>query len=210
VGTRHLVWDWNGTLLDDLTVVVAASNAAFVHGGGEPIDADRHRREYRRPLVDFYSAVLGRPLAPGEFDALEDVFYRSYRAQLLSCGLAADAVEAINSWEGTQSLLSMYHHDRLIPEVTRHGLVERLLRIDGRRDVADLPKEGLLRSHLASLELAGPDVVLIGDSVDDARAAVAVGAACVLYAGGFTHPEVLAATGHPVAHTLVEAVSLAG
>jgi hypothetical protein len=45
--------------------------------------------------------------------------------------------------------------------------------------------------------------------VDDAHAAAAVGAACVLYGGGFTDPRRLAETGRPVASSLVEAVELA-
>ena len=40
-------------------------------------------------------------------------------------------------------------------------------------------------------------------------AAASVGAAAVLYAGGFTHPARLRAAGLPVADTLVEAVELA-
>src|SRR5205807_1821814 len=66
-----------------------------------------------------------------------------------------------------------------------------------------------LAAHLDALGLTGPECVLIGDSVDDAHAADAVGAACVLYSGGFTDPERLAETGRPVAHTLTEAVRLA-
>jgi hypothetical protein len=52
--------------------------------------------------------------------------------------------------------------------------------------------------------------VLIGDSLDAAAAADSVGAAVVLYTGGFTHPDRLRAAGRPVADTLVEAVALAG
>ena len=64
-------------------------------------------------------------------------------------------------------------------------------------------------SHLAALGLDGADCVLVGDSVDDAEAAEAVGAGCVLYSGGFTDIDRLRATGRPVAHTLTEAVRLA-
>ena len=59
------------------------------------------------------------------------------------------------------------------------------------------------------MELKGPDVVLIGDTVDDALAAQAVGARCVLYSGGFTEARQLRATGAPVVDTLTEAVALA-
>jgi len=65
-----------------------------------------------------------------------------------------------------------------------------------------------LIAHLAELGLTGPDCVLIGDSVDDAHAADAVGAGCVRYSGGFTDSERLRATGKLVARSLSEAVEL--
>ncbi len=207
---KHLVWDWNGTLLDDLDLVVAATNAAFAEIGGPTVTADEHRRDYRRPIVDYYSYVMGRPVAADEFERLDRVFHDAYRERLVDCALATGAVEAINAWPGTQSLLSMWFHDELLPEVTRRGLVERLARIDGLRAVVGGGhKVEHLVAHLAALEVKGHDAVLIGDSVDDAHAAAEVGAKCVLYAGGFTDPPLLQATGLPVASTLLEAVQLA-
>jgi phosphoglycolate phosphatase-like HAD superfamily hydrolase len=206
----HLVWDWNGTLLNDLEPVVEATNAAFALVGGPVVDADEHRRDFRRPIVDYYAYVLGRPIDAAEFVRLDRVFHDTYRTRLVDCALADDAIEAINAWPDTQSLLSMFFHDELVPEVTRRGLVDRLARVDGlRAQVGGGHKAEHLREHLAALTVAGEDTVLIGDSIDDAHAADEVGAAIVLYTGGFTDPDVLRATGRPCADTLVEAVKLA-
>jgi phosphoglycolate phosphatase-like HAD superfamily hydrolase len=206
----HLVWDWNGTLLDDLDLVVAATNAAFAAVGGPSVTTDEHRRDFRRPVVDYYTFVLGRPVDQVEFERLDRVFHDAYRRRLVDCALAPDAVEAINTWEGTQSLLSMWFHDELVPELTRRGLVERLARVDGlRAAVGGGHKLEYLVEHLSALGVDGPEAVLIGDSVDDAHAAAAVGAGCVLYAGGFTDPARLEATGLPVAYSLVAAVEMA-
>jgi phosphoglycolate phosphatase-like HAD superfamily hydrolase len=206
----HLVWDWNGTLLNDLDLVVEATNAAFAAIGGPAVTADDHRRDFRRPVVDYYAFVLGRPVTADEFVRLDHAFHTAYRTKLLECALAADAAEAINAWSGTQSLLSMWFHDELLPEVSRRGLAERLVRIDGlRATVGGGHKAEHLVEHLAALEVKGDETVLIGDSIDDAHAADEVGAAVVLYAGGFTDPEVLRASGRPLAPTLVEAVALA-
>nr|BFE67619.1 hypothetical protein GCM10020092_009200 [Actinoplanes digitatis] len=57
--------------------------------------------------------------------------------------------------------------------------------------------------------MPGDQVVLIGDSLDDAEAAESVGGVCVLYSGGFTDPSRLRASGRPVADTLLEAVRIA-
>jgi phosphoglycolate phosphatase-like HAD superfamily hydrolase len=206
----HLVWDWNGTLLDDLALVVAATNASLASVGGPSVTADEHRRDFRRPVWMYYEYVLGRSLTQEEFAVLDRAFHDAYRRGLADTTLAADARDAMAAWAGTQSLLSMWFHHELVPLVTTHGLHTQLLRVDGLRDpLGGGSKAPYLRAHLDALGLKGSDCVLIGDSIDDAHAAQEVGAGIVLYAGGFTDPERLRATGVPVAHSLLEAVTLA-
>jgi len=210
VTCAHLVWDWNGTLLDDLTLVVAATNSAFAAIGGPAVDADEHRRQFRRPIAQYYAEVLGRAVDREEFGRLDRIFHDAYRVGLTSCALASDAAAAIKSWPGTQSLLSMWFHDELVPAVETFGLTGLFSRIDGLRTAVggDL-KAGHLGAHLRELGISGDRVVLIGDSLDDAEAAAANGGRCVLYTGGFTDPDRLRASGLPVADTLTGAVELA-
>ncbi|GGK30111.1 phosphatase [Pilimelia terevasa] len=206
----HLVWDWNGTLLDDLALVISATNAAFTSAGAGAVDPDTHRRRFRRPIVDYYGEVLGRELSAAEFAGLDAVFHEAYRRGLVDVRLAADAEAAMRAWPGGQSLLSMWFHDELVPAVRGYGLDGLLRRVDGlRHEVGGGSKHAHLVAHLAALELPGSQVVLIGDTVDDAEAAAAVGAACVLYTGGLTDPDQLRGAGVPVADTLLAAVELA-
>ena len=103
----------------------------------------------------------------------------------------------------------------MVPQ--RAGAGHRTVRLTAHfRRVDGLPgtaggglKAGHLARHLAELGIDGTDVVLIGDSLDDADAAHAVGGAAVLYTGGFTDPARLRASGLPVADSLTEAVKLA-
>jgi phosphoglycolate phosphatase-like HAD superfamily hydrolase len=212
VAREHLVWDWNGTLLNDLELVVAATNRVFAALGGRPVTVEEHRLHFRRPVADFYAAVLGRAVDAEEFDRLDAIFHDAYRAGLTTCALADDAVAAMRAWPGTQSLLSMWFHEDLVPAVTTFGLDGRFQRVDGVRVAVGgdrAYKAGHLATHLESLGIEGRSAVLIGDSVDDADAADSVGAACVLYTGGFTHRDRLRAAGRPVADTLAEAVEIA-
>ncbi|QSB14436.1 HAD family hydrolase [Natronosporangium hydrolyticum] len=210
-GERHLVWDWNGTLSDDLTLVVSATNAALGSVGGPEITAEQHRQDFRRPIADYYAGVLGRPVDAAEFVELDRRFHEAYLAGL-PCELAADAEEALRAWSGTQSLLSMWFHSDLVPAVAAHGLTDHFARIDG------VPRQWLgqgsskgprLVAHLTELGLTDASVVMIGDTVDDAHAAAAAGADCVLYSGGFSSAEQLRTAGVPVVDTLLEAVWLA-
>ena len=206
----HLVWDWNGTLLDDLHLVVSSTNAAFASVGARPVDSDEHRRQFRRPVAEFYAEILERAIDDEEFGRLDRIFHDAYRLGLTSTTLADDALAAIKSWPGSQSLLSMWFHSELVPAVETYGLAGIFARVDGlRTEIGGDLKAGHLARHLAELQVTGDRVVLIGDSLDDAAAAASVGGAAVLYTGGFTHPARLRAAGLPVADTLVEAVEIA-
>jgi phosphoglycolate phosphatase-like HAD superfamily hydrolase len=210
VARTHLVWDWNGTLLDDLHLVVSSTNEAFSAVGGRSVDPDEHRRQFRRPVAEFYAEMLGRAVDADEFGRLDRIFHDAYRVGLTSTSLAADAMTAIKSWSGTQSLLSMWFHSELVPAIETYGLAGVFVRVDGlRTEVGGDLKAGHLARHLAELGIAGDQAVLIGDSLDDGAAADSVGAASVLYTGGFTDPARLRASGRPVADTLAEAVDLA-
>ncbi len=215
---RHVVWDWNGTLCDDHHVVVDGLNAVLDDVGIPPVDIATYQRLYTRPVQVFYECVFGRPIDPEEWRRVDDVFHDAYAAALAHAGLASDAEVVLNEVEGrgqTQSLLSMYRHDDLVPLVIRFGIADRFARIDGVRGAGGGTKAPYLEAHLAVV-IADPatdadQVLVIGDALDDAAAAAThVGAPCVLYDGG-AHPRgQLEATGFPVASTLTQAVEIAG
>ncbi len=206
----HLVWDWNGTLLDDFAITVAATNATFAACAGPQVSGEQHRRQFRRPISGYYAEMLGRRVDEAEFARLDKVFHDEYHARLIDCQLSADAAQVLATWAGTQSLLSMWFHDQLLPYVEGFGLTGHFRRIDGLRvTTGGGSKAQHLVRHLAELGVKGSDSVLIGDTLDDAAAAAEVGARCVLVTGGFTDMDRLLATGLPVAGSLTEAVRLA-
>jgi len=215
---RHVVWDWNGTLFDDLPIVVASVNVSLRSVGAPPIDADRYREVYQRPLHRFYEVLLGRPVLPDEMAAIDRDFHDAYHALLDQARLTVDArsaVELVAARGQTQSVLSMWWHDRLVPAVRYFGLEEHMLAVDGHRGPAGASKQNHLERHVDQLTRLFPGrvrregVVVIGDVTDDADAARAVEVGCVLYDGGSQPRAALEATGAPVAATLMEAVELA-
>jgi phosphoglycolate phosphatase-like HAD superfamily hydrolase len=216
-GIKHIVWDWNGTLFDDQPLVTSATNASLLAVGCTELGAGQYQELYRRPLQDFYLALVGRRFSESEWILVESAFSSAYAAGIDVCGLAGDALAAMDGWAPfSQSLLSMYDHDKLVPLVDSLGLTGRLARIDGRPPALDFgPKAKYLVAHLERLRVTHPgldpsEVALVGDCVDDAMAALEVGATAVLYTGGSSSRRNLEAArlGLPVVDTLTEAVVL--
>jgi len=215
---HHIVWDWNGTLFDDLHIVVDAVNTSLARFGEGPIDADAYRAHYRRPVPLFYESLLGRTIDEAMWHTIDEEFHRAYHASLDQAGLAPDAIQAVDAVVragGTQSVLSMWWHDQLVPAVRAFGLDDRMIAVDGHRGAPGETKAEHLAHHVERLNLAHPGlsddtVVAIGDITDDAVAAGAVGMGCVLYDSGSQPRSVLEGERVPVADSLLEAVWLAG
>ncbi|MFE7550870.1 HAD family hydrolase [Streptomyces gardneri] len=209
---KHLVWDWNGTLLDDTGAVIGATNAAFAELGLEQITLERYRELYTVPVPKFYERLMGRLPTAEEWTVMDGAFHRHYWARAEDCGLTLGAAELLAARQAsgfTQSLLSLAPHAELIPLVRRHGIAERFVRMDGRVDASTDGKSGHMVRHLAALSVPAERVVVIGDAADDALAAAHVGARAVLYTGGSHSRASLERVGVPVVDSLAEAVAVA-
>ena len=133
---RRVVWDWNGTLFNDHVGVVAAVNDALALLGVASIDADTYRSHYTRPVQRFYEQLAGRPITAEQWQALDDGYHHSYHAWVERMGLAPDAPAALTAAEEaglTQSLLSMWRHQDLVPLVEQLGIGRFFVRVDGLR-----------------------------------------------------------------------------
>ena len=210
---KHIVWDWNGTLVDDLALTVATTNAVLRSYGGAPVTVEQFRDTFVRPVADYYRRTLRRAVTAAEFAVMDKAFHDAYNAGFRDCVLMRDAVAALRSWQRggkTQSVLSMLGHDDLVTAARWFELDHYFTRVDGRRAaVGGGAKARMLVEHLASVGAAAADCVLVGDTVDDAMAAAAAGTHCVLFTGGLTDRARLRDTGMPVAETLNDAVRVA-
>ncbi|WP_077800595.1 HAD family hydrolase [Streptomyces sp. JHA26] len=208
----HIVWDWNGTLFHDNNAIIGATNAAFAEFGLEPITLEQYRTLYCVPVPKFYERLMGRLPTDAEWEVMDAAFHRYYTEHRVRCGLTEGAAELLAGWRAagrSQSILSMYGHEELVPLVRGLGIEAHFLRVDGRTGPSGGSKAEHMVRHLAAL---GPVVdpartVVIGDAADDALAARHVGALAVLYTGGSHGRASLEGAGAPVVDTLGEAVA---
>jgi phosphoglycolate phosphatase-like HAD superfamily hydrolase len=212
VDRGHIVWDWNGTLLDDLPIVIEAVNRSIGALGERPISADDYRDHYTRPVRHFYDGLFGRSVTDDEWLRLNTSFHDSYFTLAHEVDLAPgarDALEMIEDAGWTQSLLSMSPQDWLTKIVARLGLTPRFDLVDGLSGPTGGLKAQHLETHLETLGVDGRATIVIGDTPDDVAAAHRVEATPILFHGGSHHIEILEAEGVPIAETLVEAAEVA-
>ena len=183
---EHIVWDWNGTLLDDSWLCLEILNELLTTQGLPTVTPEHYREIFDFPVRDYYERA-GFDLAATPFEELAAYFVTEYERRRFECSLRSGAPEVLGELQAAglgQSLLSAYRHDYLVSAVASWGIGEHFLRLAGQGDAWADGKEGLGRRHVATLGLTPERVAFVGDTTHDAQVAAAVGARCILVDGG--------------------------
>jgi phosphoglycolate phosphatase-like HAD superfamily hydrolase len=211
----HLVWDWNGTLFADNRALIDATLEAFAAAGFPAVTRAHYRQHHTKAVDVFFARLAGRPLTAAEHRGLLEDFRSRYAGYLGRTGLAPDAGAALSRWRDagrSQSLLSLYDHGKLLRLTAEKGIADFFTLVEGSREPGAGRKAPHLARHLERLRVNPAEVLLVGDSVDDAVAAEECGTRCVLYDAGrdaLHSRESLEARSVPVVATLREAVGVA-
>lgn len=208
----HIIWDWNGTLLDDLDLSIAVMNGLLASRGLPLLNRARYHALFDFPVRDYY-ARLGFNLEGDGFERLGAEFITAYDERRLECRLhrgAEEILSAVARAGATQSILSAYRHETLVEIVGHFGLAHHFVRLTGLGNIYAGSKEELGKAWIAELGLPPAEVLMVGDTVHDLDVAGSMGADCILVAAGH-HPAARLRTRHDrVVGSLLELQGLLG
>mgnify|MGYP006268375777 CR=1 FL=1 len=188
---RHIVWDWNGTLLDDTWLCCAALNHLLTQDGHPTVDPVRYRKIFQFPVIKVYQAIGFTP-DEHSFEAMSVRFMHHYESRKYECALHPGAMELLQGFQSrglTQSVLSAYERDLLNKTLEEYRLTEYFVKICGGDDIHARSKAQRAQRHLEDLSHAPESVLYIGDTAHDAEAAAAMQVDCILVGHGHQHPE---------------------
>ena len=206
---NHLIWDWNGTLLDDVAAAVGALGRMLAKRGVAPVTVDRYRRRFGFPVRPFY-AELGVDLEKWDWDGICEDFHEFVAQEPQSVredALAALELAALAGFR--QSVLSALRQDLLDRALAENGFDRFMHRAFGTDNLDGCSKLQRGRELMAELGAGAGNVVLVGDTLHDAEVARAIGARCVLVTCGHQAPDRLVAAGCPLSGDLLGAVRIA-
>lgn len=207
---KHIIWDFNGTLLNDAQLSVDTDNYVFDELGLPRITIDDYRRHMTMPVCDFYTA-LGVDLSVYPYETISRLWLDAFNRQAVSVGLvpgAMAAIERLKKMGFTQSVLSASYEVSLMEQCEALGLVPYMAAIDGREDECAGKKTEIGLRQMEKLGLDRTKTILVGDMVADAELAHALGVGCALVAWGHNDTGRLLNTGFPVAGTFDELIGI--
>lgn len=199
---RHVIWDWNGTLLDDVDASVTILAGLLAERGLPPVSRDEYRRRFGFPVQAFYEGV-GFDFSQEPFAELSRVFIARYRAAALQLFPTAPRTLAAVEARGIgQLVVSAMQTDLLGAMLTEHGIARHFSHVRGRDDLSAESKVDLGLATVRELDLPVRETLLVGDTLHDHEVGRAIGCRVVLFAHGHQEHDRLAATGAPVVTAL--------
>ena len=200
---KLLIWDWNGTILDDADLCLAIENELLEERGMPQITKEWYLANFSFPIRAYYER-MGYTFADESFEAVSEIFMERYRERYADCPLRPGAVDALQTAAShgiRQTLLSLTQQDDLLEQASRLGAARYFTEILGQEDILGRSKVDRAKAYMAENGIDPNDALFIGDTDHDMEVANAVGCRCALLAGGHQSRKVLERCGVPVFDT---------
>lgn len=194
---KHVVWDWNGTLLNDVDVCVETINSLLVDRGLPSIERDTYRARFGFPVRNFY-LELGFDFASEDFDAVSTTFIERYRARNHRLDLQVgvhNTLTQLTQRGMSQHVVSAMEARMLHDMLTVHAIAPHVQHVRGLDHLNATSKVALGVDLVTTLGCAPHEILFVGDTLHDHETAVAMGCHCVLFAGGHQHHDRLSQAG---------------
>lgn len=203
---KHIIWDWNGTMLNDVELCVDVGNNLFRKKNISLLTVEKYKTIFTIPVRDYYIAA-GFDFSNESFELIGKEWMDEYEERKYECSLYSYLIPTIKKFQENgirQSLVSAYKMDKLKDMINKFGLDEYLENVVGLDNIYAASKAHLAKELVKILGNGHGETLMIGDTVHDYDVACEVGADCILIADGHQSIEILKETGTEVFNSLGE------
>lgn len=208
---EYIIWDWNGTLLNDVDVNFEILNIllkrrSLPEFGGK----EKYLDMFGFPIIDFYEKA-GFDLVGERFEDIAREYSHLYDELFPTVELYEKAEEVLRFFfnAGVNQVIVSASQQRLLThQVTLHGIDHYFDDILGMRDIYGKGKVSIARYWMAQKGLMGRQVLFIGDTLHDKEVADSIGCDCILVADGHNSKERLVSSGATVVDSIDEIIQL--
>lgn len=201
-----IIWDWNGTLLDDAEICLVAINKMLKRRNLPQLSIERYRDVFTFPVIEYYKEA-GFDFTVEEWEPVAMEFINLYLNALPVCGLTPYAVKTLETFKQKgyrQAIISAMQHDALLKSVSELGIYKYFDFIGGIGDHYAKSKIENAQNYFKQAGLSSEKITLIGDTIHDSEVAAELGCRCILVATGHQSFQRLANTGLQVINNLSE------
>ena len=177
-----VIWDFNGTILDDSELAASAISELLERRGLQRISTKTHRGRFGFPISEYYRK-LGLDLEKENLSNISDEFHEVYLRGVDQCPLNEGVQEVLESLEEMavrQFVLSAAEQEMVESWVKTVGVQDFFEAVYGLSDRLAVTKIDRAIDLVNTFGLPAEKTLLIGDTDHDAEVAEAIGCKAIL------------------------------
>ena len=192
----HIIWDWNGTVVNDAHLCVKIVNCLLREYSKPEISINFYLDNFGFPVKDFY-LLLDLPIDQINYFKISTSFIDAYRDNYRECRLHPGIYNLIYEFDRTgisQSILSAGHPNDLNLFLKYFDLSSVFKTVSGVANFRAEGKQHIAKKHLEKISLPKSDILYIGDTIHDHQISELLGVDCLLVSHGHNSRSVLKST----------------
>jgi phosphoglycolate phosphatase len=205
---NHIIWDWNGTLFNDVELCAGIMNMLLTQESLPNISIQKYKSIFTFPVIDYYK-IAGHTFEKTSFEVLGKQFMDEYEVRKNNCKLfpgVSRLLAEIKSKNIQQHLLSAYEQNNLNNILEHFGIINYFQFIVGLDNIYAGGKSHLAQDLAMKIRSNGStgNILLIGDTIHDYEVAKEIDSDCILLSHGHQDEERLLQIGIPVVKDIKE------
>lgn len=205
---NHIIWDWNGTLFNDVELCANVMNLLLTQESLPNISIKKYKEIFTFPVIEYYK-IAGHTFERNSFEVLGKQFMDEYETRKYTCDLFIGAREILNellSRKIIQHLLSAYEQKSLNNILKHFAIDNYFTNVVGLDNIYAGGKSHLAKKLAMKIRSNGSagNILLIGDTIHDFEVAEEINSDCILISHGHQDEERLLKLGIPLAKDFQE------
>ena len=204
---KYIIWDWNGTILDDLQINFEVENTLLSRRGRNLIkDLEEYQEKFQFPIIKFYES-LDFDLENEKFEDIAREYVLEFDERFYELEIFPDAESVIREFKYKgieQIILSQTEQRWLEKQVRVHDIDYLFTELLGAKDIYVKGKVAIALEWITRNDIDTAQVLMVGDTLHDFEVAENIGCDCILIARGHQSKERLLETGVPVLDSIEE------
>lgn len=189
---KNILWDWNGTILNDAPIAFEATNILLKRYNYPTITFEYYRDNVDTPIVNFYSKIFD--LSKENMDTLDNEWCVLYNKLSDKINLQKDVESILKKFSEHnchQTVLSAFRTEEIIKFADKFSVRHYFKDILGTQNIVMESKTMRGKKYMQENNLEPKDTLYIGDTVHDCDTAKGLGIDCVLLSCGQQSEKVL-------------------
>ncbi len=206
----HILWDWNGTLLNDMDHCVVSINKVLRKHNKPEIDMETYYREFDFPVRDYYERI-GFNFQEIPFEVVGTEFIEEYYETWTECKMTQDAIDVLRAVKEagiSQSILSAAGTDKLEMCTEYFNIQDYFTELTGLDHHYAHGKVDIALEYMKRTGIPPEKILFVGDTTHDYEVAKTIGVDCVLYQNGHHPLDKLEACDAPTINSLNQVLDL--